>query len=79
MKGDASQTFKNINGPTGKKLEGTPAFCRKKEVKHQSMATAKQTFQKLLFNPGSQIIVDFLDELQKLAKDAFGIAAHVII
>ena len=43
------------------------------------MATAKHKFQKLVFNPANQNIVDFLDELQKLAKDAFGIAAHAII
>ena len=40
------------------------------------MATAKHKFQKLVFNPANQKLVDFLDELQKLAKDAFGIAAH---
>ena len=43
------------------------------------MATAKQKFQKLVFNAANQKLVDFLDELQKLAKDAFGIAAHAII
>ena len=42
------------------------------------MATAKHKFQKLVFNPANQKLVDFLDELQKLAKDAFGIAAHAI-
>ena len=43
------------------------------------MATAKHKFQKLVFNPANQKLVDFLDELQKLAKDAFGIAAHAIV
>ena len=43
------------------------------------MATAKHKFQKLVFNPANQKLVDFLDEIQKLAKDAFGIAAHAII
>ena len=43
------------------------------------MVTAKHNFQKLVFNPLNQKLVDFLDELQKLAKDAFGIAAHAII
>ena len=43
------------------------------------MATGKHKFQKLIFNPANQKLVDFLDELQKLAKDAFGIAAHAII
>ena len=43
------------------------------------MATAKHKFQKLVFNPANQKLVDFLNELQKLAKDAFGIASHAII
>ena len=43
------------------------------------MTTSKHNFQKLVFNPANQTLVDFLDELQKLGKDAFGIAAHSII
>ena len=43
------------------------------------MATAKHKVQKFVFNPANQKLVDFLDELQKLAKDAFGTAAHAII
>ena len=79
MRGDALQTFKNINGPTQENLEETLAVFRRKYVKPQSMATAKHKFQKHFLNPANQKLVDFLDELQKLAKDAFGIAAHAII
>ena len=79
MRGDALQTFKNINGPTRENLEEILAVFRRKYVKPQSMATAKHKFQKLVFIPANQKLVDFLDELQKLAKDAFGIAAHAII
>ena len=43
------------------------------------MATAKHKFQRLVFNPANQKLIDFLDELQKLAKDAFGVAAQAII
>ena len=43
------------------------------------MATAKHKFHKLVINPANQNLVDFLDELPKLAKDSFGIAAHAII
>ena len=43
------------------------------------MATAKHKFQQLGFNPVNQKLIDFLDELQKLAKDAFGVAAQAII
>ena len=79
MRGDALQTFKNINGPTRENLGEILAVFRRKYVKPQSMETAKHKFQKLVFNPANQKLVDFLDELQKLAKDAFGIAAHAII
>ena len=79
MRGDALQNFKNINDPTREKLGEILAIFRRKFVKPQSMATAKHKFQKLVFNPANQKLVDFLDELQKLAKDAFGIAAHAII
>ena len=79
MRGDVLQTFKNINGPTRENLAEILAVFRRKYVKPQSMATAKHKFQKLVFNPANQKLVDFLDERQKLAKDAFGIAAHAII
>ena len=79
MRGDALQTFKNINGPTGKNLVEIIAAFRRNYVKPQSMATSKHRFQKLVFNPANQILVDFLDELQKLAKDSLGTAAHAII
>ena len=79
LRGDALQTFININGPSQENLEEILAVFRRKYVKPQSMATAKHKIQKLVFNPANQKLVDFLDELQKLAKDAFRIAAHAII
>ena len=79
MRGDALKTFKNINGPTRENLGEIMAVFRRKYVKPQSIATAKHRFQKLVFNPANQKLVDFLDELQRLAKDAFGNAAHAII
>ena len=79
MRGNALQTIKNINGPTRENLGEILAVFRRKYVKLQSMATAKHKFQKLVFNPANQNLADFPDELQKLAKDAFGIANHAII
>ena len=43
------------------------------------MATAKHKFQQLVFNPANQKLIEFLDELQELAKAAFGVAAQAII
>ena len=79
MKGDALQIIKNINGPALYKLGEILAVFRKDYVKPQSMSTAKHNIHKLVFNSGNRKLVDFLDELRKLAKGAFGIAANAII
>ena len=78
MKPDALPTFKNTNGPTRKISGEILAVFGRKYVKAQTMATAKHKLQELVFNPANQKLVDFLDELQELAEDAFGIAAHAI-
>ena len=52
---------------------------RREYVKPQSMATSEHKFQHLVFNPANQKLIDFLDEIQKSAKDAFGVAAQAII
>ena len=79
MRGDALQTFKNIDSPNRENLTEILTVFRRKYVKSQSMATAKHKFQQLVFNPANQKLIEFLDELQKLAKDAFGAAAQAII
>ena len=79
MRGDALQTFKNITSHNRENLGEILTVFRRKYVKPQSMATAKHKFQRLVFNPANQTLIDFLDELQKLAKDAFGVAAQAII
>ena len=79
MRGDALQTFKNITSPNRENLGEILTVFRKKYVKPQSMATAKHKFQQLVFNPANQKLIDFLGELQKLAKDAFGVDAQAII
>ena len=79
MRGDALQTFKNITSPNRENLGEILTVFRRKYVKPQSMATAKHKFQRLVFNPANQKLIDFLDELQKLAKDAFVVAAQAII
>ena len=79
MRDDALQTFKNIDSPNRENLTEILTVFRRKYVKPQSMATAKHKFQKLVFNSVNQKLIDFLEELQKLAKDAFGVAAQAII
>ena len=78
MRGDALQTFKNITSPNRENLGEILTVFRRKYVKPQSMATAKHNFQQLVFNPANQKLIDFLHELQKLAKDAFVVDAQAI-
>ena len=75
MRGDALQTFKNISSLNRENLTEFLTVFRRKYVKPQSTATARPKFQQLVFNPANRKLIDFLDELQKLAKDAFGVAA----
>ena len=77
MRGDALQTFKNITTPSRENLAKILTVFRRKNVKPQSMA--KHKFQRLVFNPANQKVNDFLSELQKLTKDAIGVAAQAII
>ena len=79
MRRDALQTFKNIRSRKRDNLTEILTVFRRKYVKPQSMATAKHKLQELVFNPANQKLIDFLEELQKLAKDAFGVAAQAII
>ena len=79
IRGESLQTFENSNGPTRENLGEILAIFRGKYLKFQSMATAKHKFEKFAFNPANQKLVDFLDALQQLAKDEFGIAIHAMI
>ena len=79
MRGDALQTFKNITSSNRENLREVLTVFRRKYVKPQSMATAKHKFQRLVFNPANQKLIALLDELQKLAKDAFRVAAQAIV
>ena len=79
MRGDALQTFRNITTLNRENLGEILTVFSRKYVKPQSITTAKHKFQRLVFNPANQKLIDFLDELQKLAKDAFGVVAQAII
>ena len=69
--------LKTLIAQPERELGRSPSSLPKEIPKRQSMAAAKHQFQKLVLNPANRIF--FLEELQKLAKNAFGIAAHAII
>ena len=78
-RGDALQTFKNFSNRNRESLtKNLTVFCRK-YVKHLPLSTAKHKFQQIVFNTVDQKLIDFLDELQKLAKVAFGVDAQASI
>ena len=79
MRGDALQTFKNFSSRNRENLAELLTVLRRKYVKIQSTATANCKFQHLVFNPANHSLIEVLDELQKLAKNAFGVAAQAII
>ena len=54
-------------------------LCSLESTWNPSQWLRQNTFQRLVFNPANQKLNDFLDELQKLAKDAFRVAAQAII
>ena len=79
MRGDALQTLKIITSPNRGRLGEILTVFRRKYVKPQSMATVKDTFRRIVFNPANEKIIDFQDELQKLAINAFGVTTQAII
>ena len=79
MRDDALQTFKNITSLNRESLGEILTLFRRKCIRPQSVATAKHKFQQMVFNPANQNLIDFQDELEKLAKNAFGAATQAII
>ena len=71
IRGDALKTFKNITSPNRESFGDVLTVFRRQYVEPQSIATAKDKIQRLVFSPANQNLFDFKDELQKLAKDAF--------
>ena len=68
----ALQTFRNINSINRQTLEDVLVIFRRKYVKPESQATAKHKWQRLIFNPNTMKLPDFLEELNQGAKKAFG-------
>ena len=79
MRGDALQTIKNITSPNRENMGDILTVFQIKYVEPQSRAAAKRKFQRLVFNPANHNLIDFLVELQKLAKEAIGVAAQAVI
>ena len=79
LRKNALQTFRNINTANRQTLEDILAVFRRKYVKPESQATAKHKWHRLVFNPNTMKLPDFLEELNQGAEKAFGGNAQAMI
>ena len=76
---NALQTFRNINTANRQTLEDILAVFRRKYVKAESQATAKHKWHRLVFDPNTMKLPDFLEELNQGAEKALGENAQSMI
>ena len=79
LRKNALQTFRNINTANRQTLEAILAVFRRKYVKLESQATAKHEWHRLVFDPNTMKLPDFLEELNQGAEKAFGENAQAMI
>ena len=79
LRKNALQTFRNINSANRQTLEDVLAVFRRKYVKPESQATAKHKWHKLVFDPNTMKLPDFLEDFNQGAEKAFGENAQAII
>ena len=79
LRKNALQTFRNINSANRQTLEDILAVFWRKYVKPESQATAKHKWYKLVFDPNTMKLPDFLEELNQGAEKAFGEHAQAMI
>ena len=79
LRKNALQTLRNINSTDRQTLEDVLVIFRRKYVKPESQATAKHKWHRLIFDPNTMKLPDFLDELNQGAEKAFGDHAQKMI
>ena len=72
LRKNALQTFRNISSANRQTLEDVLVIFRRKYVKPESQATAKHKWHRLVFDPNTMKLTDFLEELNQGAENAFG-------
>ena len=76
---NALQPFRNISSSNRQTLEDVLVIFRRKYVKPESQATAKHKWHRLVFDPNTMKLPDFLEELNQGAEKAFGDHAQKMI
>ena len=79
LRKNALQTLKNISTAYCQTLEDVLVIFRRKYVKLESQATAKHEWHRLVFDPSTTKLPDFLEELNQSAEKAFGDKAQKMI
>ena len=79
LRKNAFQTFRNNCTANRQTLEDVLVIFRRKYVKPESQATAKHKWHRLVFDPNTTKLPDFLEELNQGAEKAFGDNAQKMI
>ena len=79
LKGDALQAFCNIEDSKKDSLHEIMTMFERRFGDYLSMAKARCEWDSLKFDPSTQKLHEFLDVLQKTAKEAFGSEAQQFI
>ena len=79
LRKNALQTFRNISTANRQTLEDVLVIFRRKYVKPESQATAKHKWHRLVFDPNTTKLPNFLEELNQGAEKAFGDNAQRMI
>ena len=79
LRKNALQTFRNISSTNRQTLEDVLVIFRRKYVKPESQATAKHKWHRLVFDPNTMKLPDFLEKLNQGAEKAFGDNAQKMI
>ena len=79
LRKNALQTFRNISSNNRQTPEDVLVIFRRKYVKPESQATAKHKWHRLIFDPNTMELPDFLEELNQGAEKAFGDHAQKMI
>ena len=72
LRKNALRTFRNINTAKRQTLEDALVIFRRKYVQPESQPTAKHKGHRLVFDPNTMTLPDFLEELTQGAEKAFG-------
>ena len=79
LRGDALQAFCNIEDSKKDSLDEIMTIFKRRFGDYLSMAKARCEWDALKFDPSTQKLHEFLDVLQKTAKEAFGSEAQQFI